>query len=197
MAAVLRAGVLGALLATLGCAQAQAADLQPAAATLCTADELVVFSCVLGPELVSLCATRQAGVISALSYREGRPGRVTRSHLASAGNGQRFQGTVSALAPRALVRQVWFERDGLKVLLSECVGGDCPQQAAQVVWRGDQLLSVRRCQRSAADRAWFSRELVKFGADAASSRVASPLLQLDDIDNGIEAAYPMGGKSPQ
>ena len=197
MAAVLRAGMLAALLAPLSCAQAPAADLQPAAATLCTADELVVFSCVLGPELVSLCATRQAGVISALSYREGWPGRLTSSHLATADNGQRFQATVSALAPRALVRQVWFEHDGLKVLLSECVGGDCPQQAAQAVFRGDQLLSARRCQRSADDRAWFSRELVKFGADAASSRAASPLLQLDDIDNGIEAAYPMVGKPRQ
>jgi len=193
----LRAGILAALLATLGCAQAPAADLQPAVATLCTPNELVAFSCLLGPELVSPCATQQSGVISALSYREGQPGRLTRSYLASVENDQRFRGTVSALAPRALVRQVWFERDGLKVLLSECVGGECPQQAAQAVWRGDQLLSVRRCHRSADDRAWFSRKLVKFGANTASGRAATPLLQLDDIDNVIEAAYPMGGKPPQ
>jgi hypothetical protein len=158
----------------------------PAVASLCTPTQLVGFSCALGHKVVSLCADRDGGRITSLAFRYGAPGRTELSYVARAGNDRRFHVTASPLAPRASVRQLWFTRGNVKYLLTQCVGGGCPQDAGLAVLRGEHVLSNRRCARSADDRAWFARELVEFGADADSTRSLTELVIVDDTDNGIE-----------
>lgn len=157
----------------------------------CAPGEQVVFHCVLGGgKLASLCARRTGDAISALRYRYGRADRDELSVEAGVAGSPRFSATVAPLTPRASVRQVWFRRGGSTYLLSQCVGGDCPSQARLTVLRGDRVLSNRRCLRGEDDRAWFAPALASFGGDAASSRSSTPLLEIDDVDLGIERFYP-------
>lgn len=174
------------LLAALPAARADTA----APASLCRAGEAVAFSCPLGARTVSLCLREDGGQIAALAFRLGTPKRLTREYVADATNGRHFSATVSPAQPGASVRQVWFEQNGRRTLLTECVGGNCAAPAGLAVLRGGQVLSNQRCQRGPDDAAWFARQLVSFGSDADSSRSATPLLVIEDLDNGVERLYP-------
>jgi len=174
------------LLVTLPAAQADTA----APGSLCRAGESVAFSCPLGARTVSLCLREDGGQITALAFRLGTPKRLTREYVADAANGRHFSATVSPAQPGANVRQVWFEQNGRRTLLTECVGGNCAAAGGLAVLRGGQVLSSQRCQRGPDDTAWFARQLVSFGSDADSSRSATPLLLIEDLDNGVERLYP-------
>lgn len=180
MALLAAAGLLVTLPATAG---------GSAPASLCRAGEAVAFSCPLGARTVSLCLREDAGQIAALAFRLGTPKRLTREFVANAANGRHFSATVSPAQPGANVRQVWFEQNGRRTLLTECVGGNCAAPAGLAVLRGGQVLSSQRCQRGPDDTAWFARQLVSFGSDADSSRSATPLLVIEDLDNGVERFY--------
>lgn len=160
-----------------------------APASLCRAGEAVAFSCPLGQRTVSLCLREDAGEISALSFRLGSTKRLEREYSADATNGHHFSATVSPAHPGANVRQVWFEQDGRRTLLTECVGGNCAAQAGLAELRRGRLISQRRCLRGPDDSAWFSRQLVNFGSDADSSQSKTPLLVIEDLDNGVERLY--------
>lgn len=138
---------------------------------------------------MSLCATGPVGAIASLAYRAGGSGATDDAFVATSSNGNRFYGTVAPSGPGASVRQVWFDRDGDRVLLTQCVGGGCPQEAGLTMLRGDRILSNERCDRTADDRAWFSGAIVKFGSDSDSSESRTELLQLKDEDNAIDRIY--------
>lgn len=164
-----------------------------AAATHCRADERVQFTCRVGAKTVSLCANGEPGRIDALSYRYGHIGRVEYVFTARSGQPQRFQATVMPLAPRALVRQVWFDRGDLRYLVSQCVGGDCPYGAGLAVLRGNKLLMRRACSGGAAGgQDQFDAELVQFGSDVTASRSGTPLLELGEYDNLLDQIYAPG-----
>src|SRR5262245_20948393 len=137
----------------MACAGAGPPALGPASTALCTASERVLFHCVLGERAVSLCASMAGPRIETLAYRYGVPGRIELSYVASSASGRRFAATAAPLAPRATVRQVWFDRGGYTYLLTQCVGGDCPQSAGLAVLRGEHVLSNRHSLRTAVDRA--------------------------------------------
>jgi hypothetical protein len=152
-----------------------------------------MFHCTLGAKSVSLCAGMEGERIASLAFRYGLPSKVEVSYAvdaAVAAEGQRFAATVGPLTPRASVRQLWFTRHDSTWLLSQCVGGDCPQSARLSVLKGDRIVSNRHCLRSDDDRAWFSRALVRFGGDASESRSNTELVVIDDVDHGIERLYP-------
>jgi len=176
-----------ALVATVSLAVGAAAADGPA--SQCRADESVLFSCHVGPKVVSLCATRKSGEIETLAYRYGLPGNVENEYLATRRNGNRFLGNVSPASPGASIRQIWFASGDIKSLLTECVGGDCSQSAGLAVFRGDQILSNARCSRTGDDLAWFSSAMVNFGSDIDSSKSKTDLLRLEDVDNEIEKIY--------
>lgn len=183
---------LGALAMILAWPLSLGAGFTPAAPSHCEANELIVFSCrITSGRVVSICARRQNNATETLAYRFGAPGHVELDYMANIVNGNRFFATVSPLSPGASVRQVWFMRGEIKYLLTECVGGDCPEVGGLAVFRGDDLLSERRCLRTADDHAWFSREVVNFGADSANSQSLTNLLQFDDVDNAVERLYPL------
>jgi len=182
-----------ALLALLP-AGAQAGGLAAASTALCADTQQVVFHCSLGAKAVSLCTDGSGDSIHALEYRYGTPARVELRWQATAGNGRQFSASMVPLAPGANVRQLWFDNGGLRYLLSQCTGGACPAAAGLAVLRGQRLLWRRACQASADDRAWFSPRLGRFGEDAASSQAATPLLQFDDVDNGVGRLYPSGAR---
>ncbi len=159
----------------------------PAPGTHCQAGESVRFSCRIGSKTVSLCAGDK---VAYLAYRYGLPGKIENEFIARPDNGNLFFGTVSPAAPGASVNQVWFDRGAVRYLLTECTGGNCPQQAGLAVLRGDRLLMNGRCAReTGTDLAWFSRELVHFGSDAAGSRSSTDLLRIEDADNELEKIY--------
>ncbi len=165
------------------------------AASHCRSDERVQFSCPIGAKLVSLCAGGKAGAIASLSYRYGAPGHIENEFVAAPGNGRHFFATVSPARPGASVNQIWFDRGDTRYLLTECVGGSCPQPGGLGVLRGDALLMNARC--GAGAQAWFSRELVSFGSDAADSRSLTDLLRIEDADNDLQKIYPGGGAAPR
>lgn len=173
---------------------AEAGTQPPSEAPLCEPGERVQFSCRVGAKIVSLCATGE-GQIDALVYRYGVSSRVELEYFASESTGLRFQGTVMPAAPRAQVRQVWFDRGGTRYLLSQCVGGSCPYAAGLAVIEGDHVLMNRRCDRP-IQRGLdvFSSELVRFGSDVAGSHSNTTLLQLGEYDNLLEQVYPIGGQ---
>jgi len=182
---------VGAFALAAACGAGLAADPTPASASLCTPPQRVMFHCPLGAQAVSLCADMSDEAIEALDFRHGVPGRLEESHVARSADGRRFSATVSRIASRASVRQVWFSRGQLTYLLSECVGAGCARRAGFSVLRGGEVLSDQRCVRAAgAARTGFSPALAHFGADAADSRSRTPLLVFRNVELGIEALYP-------
>jgi hypothetical protein len=168
---------------------AAAADGDAASPALCTPAQRVIFHCSLGAKAVSLCADMKGEAIDALDFRHGEPGRIELSHVVHEADGRRFAATVSSVAPRMKVRQVWFSSGQLTYLLSQCVGGRCPRAAAYSVLRGGQVVSDQACRRP-DERARFSSALARFGNDAAGSRSLTPLVVFRDVELGIEALYP-------
>lgn len=178
------------LLAALAPAMADAGGAAGAPA-LCAPGQQVVFHCSLGAKAVSLCSDGAGDAIAALEYRYGTPSRTELRWQATADNGRHFSASMAPLAPGANVRQLWFDNAGVRYVLSQCTGGACPAAAGLAVLRGQRLLSRQTCRASADDRAWFSPRLGRFGEDADSSRSGTPLLQFEDVDNGVERLYPM------
>jgi hypothetical protein len=178
-----------AVVLTVWMGLATRAAAEPAAASLCRPGEEIAFSCSLGDSGVSLCTSTAAGMVQSLTYRRGVRDRVAQEFIASAQTGQRFHASVSPVSPRALVRQVWFEQNGRRYVLTECVGGDCSYSAGLGVFQGDRLLSRRRCQRTQDDKAWFARALVAFGSEPASSRSHTELLLIDEVGSAVEKLY--------
>ena len=161
-------------------------------AGLCHADEQVAFSCPVAAKTVSLC-TAGTGRIAALTYRYGRPGRIENEFVARPDNDNRFFATVSPARPGASVNQVWFDRKGVRYLLTECVGGNCPKQAGLAVLRGERVVMNARCTRvTTDDHASFAHDLVTFGSDAGTSRSSTGLLVIEDADNALDRVYPAG-----
>ena len=94
--------------------------------------------------------------------------------------------------------QVLFDRGDTRYLLTECTGGHCAQRAGLAVLRGERLLMKAACVRVADnDLAWFARDLVRFGADAAGSRSATELLRIEDADNDIVRIYSASAAAPR
>lgn len=167
------------------------ADAVLTSSSHCKANELTVFSCRIDAKVVSICAEHQGSDIVSLDYRFGALDRVELEYVANSSNNNRFFATVSPVSPRASVRQVWFMRGKFKYLVTECMGGDCPQAGGLTVFRSDKLLSAQSCQRTGDDHAWFSSEIVKFGSEPDNSQSLSNLLQFDNIDNSVELIYPL------
>jgi hypothetical protein len=167
-----------------------AAAAEPASADLCTPPQRVMFHCTLGAKSVSLCAGMEGERIASLAFRYGVPGQIEMSYTADAAQGRHFSATAGPLAPRASVRQLWFTHGDSTWLLSQCVGGDCPQSARLSVLQGERIVSNQRCLRSDDDRAGFARALVRFGGDASESRSNTGLVVIEDVDHGIERLYP-------
>lgn len=167
-----------------------AASAQPApSVALCAPTQAVVFHCSLGAQSVSLCADTAQGHIVGLQWLQGRRGRIEVALRAGGGGDARFGASTSAIAPRAVVRQVWADHAGQRHLLMHCVGGACPYAAGVAVLSGDAVLMQRRCERTADDRAWFSAALGRFGEDAVHSRAETELLEFADVDNGVERFF--------
>ena len=178
------------LFVALQLALATCAGAAAPVASLCRAGEEIAFSCRLGDSRVSLCTRSAAGTVDTLTYRSGARGRTGQEFIASARTGGRFHASVSPVSPRALVREVSFEQKGRTYVLTECVGGDCSHGAGLGIFRGDRLVSGRRCVRTAEDKAWFSRSLVEFGSEPASSKSHTDLLTIDESGNAVERLYP-------
>ncbi|MCJ2034314.1 hypothetical protein [Methylobacterium sp. J-068] len=158
-------------------------------ASLCQADEEVVFSCALGSDVVSLCARSDRDSIRQLSYREGNPKMIRTLYVADQANGHRFKANVAPASPGALVKQVWFDQGPLRILLTECIGGDCRRSAGLAVFRGTRVVRNSGCARTDSDLAWFSRKVLKFDPVAKAYGSTSDLLQMEEADNMLETIY--------
>jgi hypothetical protein len=162
-------------------------------ASLCKAGESVFFSCAVRAKTVSLCARKAADKIETLVYRYGVPGRIEKEFRAGHDNRNRFFGYVSPANPQASIGQVWFAQGQFRYLLTACTGGDCSQPAGLTVLRGTSIRLNDACSLAPRnDTAWFSPDLVEFGADLDTSRSKTDLLKLEEADNPIEKIYRPG-----
>jgi hypothetical protein len=158
--------------------------------SLCKPEEVVVFNCFTGKKTASLCASPTEAAPALLAYRYGTGQRVENEFSATAANGKTFGGTVAPAAPRAWVSQVWFDRSSYRYLMTECVGGDCSHNAGLTVFNGERMIMNASCQRPPGVRLpAFSRELVKFGSSPAESKSSTPLLRIEEADNGAYELY--------
>ncbi|NOU14121.1 MAG: hypothetical protein HOO92_09195, partial [Methylococcaceae bacterium] len=136
------------------------------------------------------------GTITALSYRYGLPGKVENEFTARADNANRFFATVSPASPGALVTQVWFDRGDVRYLLTECTGGNCPQDGGLAVLRGDKVLMNAHCAHSVeGDQPGFASELITFGSEEDSMRddnmrSNTKLLKIEDTGIDIYTLFP-------
>lgn len=102
-----------------------------------------------------------------------------------------FLGTVEPAAPRAEIRQIWFERGNFSHLMHVCQGGDGPCSSGVAVLHGERVLSNAKCQSGPDAVDYFARELVEFGDSNDHGKSHTPLLQLGDYGNPIDKLYPM------
>lgn len=177
-----------ALLAALGLAPLLAIA---APKTLCHGDEKPFFSCVVGKKTVSLCGQPAAGDIKKLTYRYGIADKVELEFAATSASGPHFLATEEPAAPRAVIRQVWFDRGKFSYLMHACQGGDCPYGGGLAVLRGERVLSNTKCGEGLDSMDYFSQELIEFGDGNDHSKSHTPLLQIGDYGNPIDKLYPM------
>lgn len=161
--------------------------------THCHANERVQFSCRIGSKVVSLCAGSDVSKPAFLSYRYGLINKIENEFTARPDNKNRFYATVMPANPRAAVKQVWFDRVGIRYLLTECVGGNCPQEGGLAVLRGDRVLMNGKCKyEMEANVGWFSDELVTFDLNSSpwNARSTTELLVIVETDNYLEKLFP-------
>ena len=177
---------LGVLLSSFG------SFAQVVGASGCLPQEAVFFSCQVkgNGRMVSLCTAPKAPPFTSVIYRYGAGTENEVTYAASVENQNRFQGTVSAISPKATVRQVWFELNGSKYVVTSCVGGDCAHRGGLIVFHKGQLEMSEPCAESSGGHPWFSSEVVRFGSSLDSSRSNTGLIHLEDFDNHVNVLYP-------
>lgn len=162
------------------------------AVTHCHSDEVIQFSCQVATKTVSLCSSGKFGSITSLAYRYGSIGKVENEFIARANNTHRFYGTASPANPGALVNQVWFERSGIRYLLTECVGGSCPQSGGLAVLRGSHVLMNKPCTPTDTETFdSFSRDFVSFDSNTGGGWSATELLIIGLDDNYLQKLFPL------
>ncbi len=159
--------------------------------THCHADERPFFSCEVGRKTVSLCGAGSGGAISSLSYRYGKLDKVELEFTATSPSGPHFLATVEPAAPRAAIRQVWFERGDVTYLMHACQGGDCPYGGGLAVLRGNRVLANMRCQHGPEAMDYFAHALIEFKDSTENSRSHTPLVEIGDYGHPIDKLYPM------
>jgi len=184
-----RAGLsvlLGVLLSSVGSLAQVAGD------SGCLPEEGIFFSCQLkgNDRIVSLCTAPKAPPFASVTYRYGAGTENELTYTASVQNQNRFLGTVSAISPKVTVRQVWFELNGSKYVVTSCVGGDCALRGGLIVFRKGQLEMSQPCAEGSGGHAWFSSEVVRFGSSLDSSHSNTDLIHLRDFDNNVDVLYP-------
>lgn len=162
------------------------------AVTHCYAVETIQFSCQIGRKTVSLCSHNEKKTITSLTYRYGLIGEVENEFSARPTNKNRFYGTAAPANPDELIKQVWFNRGGLRYLLTECLGGGCAQSGRLAVLRGGRILMNEPCTATEAKRFdGFSRDLVSFNTSTGGGWSATELLIVGLDDNSLEKLFPL------
>lgn len=158
----------------------------------CLPEESVFFSCQLkgNGRTVSLCTAPKAPPFTSVTYRSGAGTKNKFTYTANVDNQNRFLGTVSAVSPKATVRQVWFELNGSKYVVTACVGGDCAHRGGLIIFRKGQLEMSEPCAEGSSGHPWFSSEVVRFGSSLDSSHSNTGLIHLQDFDNNVGVLYP-------
>ena len=164
---------------------------QTASVSNCTPEEGVFFSCRLkeNNRLISICTAPKNPPFASITYRYATGTKVEVTYAASSENQNRFMGTVSAVSPRATVRQVWFELNGGKYIATSCVGGDCAYRGGLIVFRNGRLDLSQPCAEDADGHPWFASDVVRFRSTLEKSRSNTDLIQLLDVDNDINVLY--------
>ena len=161
------------------------------AVTHCRADEQPLFSCSTGKKTVSLCGAPAKGAPQTLSYRFGAPGKVENEFVATLSSPRRFHTNMITLSPGANVDEVWFDHGDVRYLLSACVGGDCPIEAALTVLKKAHIIANMPCKDDDNLVGRFGSDLVEFG-DVPKPK--TPLLVVDDnYDNDAEKIFMIPG----
>jgi len=159
--------------------------------SLCTPEERVQFTCHLKTKIVSLCAAGNPGALTSLTYRYGATGKIELEFMAQKNNDNRLFATYSPASPGAYVTQVWFDKGNVRYLLTECRGGNCPENAGLAVLRGDKVLMDRKCPlHEKGDHPGFARDLIDLvnigdpwrgdGNVTQHLRSTTELLQIDE-----------------
>ena len=123
---------------------------QTAPASLCQAQEQVIFSCSVKPskKLVSLCARQLGSPAASLQYRFGRPGHIELQHpQQGAGSLQAFR-HASYGRYRVERQSVSFENQGVRYTVFDDYEGDIkPEVHERGVWvsQGERELATLRC----------------------------------------------------
>ena len=168
------------------------ASAQTSEVSGCLPDEAVFFSCRLegNHRIVSICTAPTAAPFQSITYRYGSEIKNELTYVSSVENHNRFLATVSPVGPKASVRQVWFELNGTKYIVTSCIGGDCAHRGGLIVFQGSHLLMSQACVNEDSRQPWFSGEVVRFGSDLDSSHSKTDLIQLQDYDNNVNVLYP-------
>lgn len=168
----------------------RAEPIKPAV-THCHSDEAIQFSCQVGKKTVSLCTGAKLSSITSLAYRYGFIGKVENEFIARPNNAHRFYGTVAPANPGELISQIWFDRSGIRYLLTECRGGGCGQSGSLAVLRGSQVLMHTPCAATSTESFdSFSRDFVSFDSDTGGGRSATELLVIGLDDNHLQKLFP-------
>ena len=167
------------------------AQTNKAATTHCQLNEVVRFSCQIDRKTVSLCTGSTHGKITSLAYRYGTISKIENQFVARPNNSHRFYATEAPANPDELIKQVWFDRNGIRYLMTECLGGGCAQSGRLAVLRGREVLMNKPCTRSDGEKFdSFSKDFLSFNSATENGWSATELMIIGLDDNSLEKLFP-------
>lgn len=130
--------------------------------SLCEATDYVLFSAVFGKKapgkVLSLCVDREKNP-TRLGYRYGPEGAAEMKFDAPT-DGVFYQ-TEQTLSPRANLKALYFEKNGHTFAITECTGGECPENFKLMVFKGNKLISKQPTKELGSFIGDFPKSLVQ------------------------------------
>jgi hypothetical protein len=159
----------------------------------CQKNEKILFNCVAGDKIVSVCSIGQVGENAGIEYRYGRKNVIEMKYAATPRSSNKFFISRQAVAPRAQIRQLRFERGSYQYLMTTCLGGECDASSGLIVYKNDKPISKKMCEFDPSGHGEFSLPDVDFDHDKSKN----PLIEYEISDLDISPIYKTDNKSYQ
>jgi hypothetical protein len=160
--------------------------------THCGTNEATVFSCKIEEKIVSICAFPKKPPFSSIEYRFGEKNSLEITYVASKKNKKNFFYYIEPAGPKALINEVWFNRDEYRYMVSQCIGGDCAHDAGLIVYKNLEPILVKSCGTTSRKYDFFNQKIIQFGSDFSDSRSFADLLKPHEEGNEFDTLYPYG-----
>ncbi|WP_317202577.1 hypothetical protein [Janthinobacterium sp.] len=137
--------------------------------THCNKSENIVFSCVAGKKIISICAKPVSGAEELIEYRYGGEGKLEMTYGAENKNKNKFYASSQPVNPKAQVNELWFDKGDFRYLTFSCRGGDCKVAAGLIVYKNDEMISKKICEYNPSGHNAINLKGVDFDASVSTN----------------------------